>query len=151
MDIENLLKALDNEENTTFINLNTKKINKMKSEIIKELNIQSNKTSEIIKKLKKYMYIDEISELRYGSFIRWINIKYNDTNNLDSDSNSSKNIYLNNGGILCEINITDEGMLLTCRNFMNKFHKIKMDECLIFQKLSGQEQVLLSALDHINN
>jgi len=150
MDIENLLKALDNEDNTKFINLNTKKINKMKSEIIKELNIPSNKTTEILKKLKEYMYIDEISELRYGSFIRWINIKYNDTNNSE-ESNSKNNIYLNNGGILCEINITDDGMLLTCKNFMNKFYKIKMDECLIFQKLSGQEQVLLSALDHINN
>jgi hypothetical protein len=84
------------------------------------------------------MYIDEMNELRYGAFIRWIPIK------------DPENIYLNQGGILCDIKVADDGICLICKNFARKHHQIKMEECLIFQKLSGQEQVLLSALDHLS-
>lgn len=137
MDVDKLLKALDNEENSKFLNLNTKKITEMKSEILSELQLSKKELLEIMKKLKEYMYVDEMCELRYGAFIRWIPIKEPD------------NIYLTQGGILCDIIVTDEGISITCKNFANKHYKIKMDECLIFQKLTGQEQVLLSAMDHL--
>ena len=29
--------------------------------------------------------------------------------------------------------------------------QIKLDECLVFQKISDQEQILLSVMDYINN
>jgi len=138
MDVEKLLKALDNEENSKFMNLTTKKINDMKVEILKELHLSKTDLQEIFLKLKEYMYVDEMSELRYGAFIRWIPIK-------DPD-----NIYLTQGGILCEIKVSDDGIILICKSFSKKHYQFKMDECLIFQKLSSQEQVLLSALDHLS-
>ena len=137
MDVEKLLKALDNEENSKFLNLTTKKINDMKLEILKELHLPNEEIKTLLQKLKEYIYVDEMSELRYGAFIRWIPIKEPD------------NVYLTPGGIMCEINVTDSGINLTCKNFANKHHRIKMEECLIFQKLTNQEQVLLSALDHL--
>lgn len=137
MDVEQLLKALDNEENSKFINLTTKKITEMKLDILKELEMPKNETIDMMKKLKEYMYVDEMNELRYGAFIRWIPIK-------DPD-----NVHLTPGGILCEINVTDGGVSLTCKNFAHKHYQIKMDECLVFQKLTNQEQILLSALDHL--
>ena len=42
MDIDKLLKALDNEDNSKFINLTTKKIAEMKLEILKELHMPKN-------------------------------------------------------------------------------------------------------------
>jgi hypothetical protein len=137
MDVDKLLKALDNENNKKFLNLNTKKINDMKLEILKELQLSNDDLKTLMQKLKEYVYIDEMNELSYGAFIRWIPIK-------DPD-----NIHLTPGGILCEINATDSGILLTFKNFAHKHYRIKMDECLIFQKLTGQEQVLLSAMDYI--
>jgi cell division protein ZapA (FtsZ GTPase activity inhibitor) len=137
MDVEKLLKALDNEENSKFLNLTTKKINDMKSEILKELQLSQQEITEIMRKLKEYMYVDEMNELRHGAFIRWIPIK-------DPD-----NLHLTAGGLLCAINVTDDGVSLTCKNFSHKHYQIKMDECLIFQKLTNQEQVLLSAMDHL--
>jgi hypothetical protein len=137
MDIDKLLKALDNEENSKFMNLTTKKIQDMKLAILKELQLSQQDITEIMRKLKEYMYVDEMDELRYGAFIRWIPIK-------DPD-----NLHLTAGGILCEINVTDDGVSLTCKNFAHKHYQIKMDECLIFQKLTAQEQVLLSAMDHL--
>lgn len=137
MDVEKLLQALDNEENTKFMNLTTKKINDMKLEILKELQLPQQQVKEIMQKLKEYMYVDEMNELRYGAFIRWIPIK------------DPENLHLTSGGILCEIKVTDDGVYLSCKNFAHKHYQIKMDECLIFQKLTGQEQVLLSAMDHL--
>ena len=138
MNVELLLKALDNEENTKLINLTTKKMNKIKAEIVKELQLEKSLERVILVKLKNYMYIDEMNDLRYGAFLRWIH------------SVDPENIHLSAGGILCEINITEAGIVLVCKNFAHKHYQIKMDECLLFQKLSGQEQVLLSALDHLD-
>ena len=51
--------------------------------------------------------------------------------------------------MICEIKITDNGVLITCKNFMHRHYTFKMDECLIFQKLTTQEQIIISALDHL--
>jgi hypothetical protein len=138
MDIENLLKALDNEENGKLINMTTDKIKKLNLEVLKELHLSKEDIIEYMKKLKGYMYVEDVQDLKHGSFIRWINIK-------DPD-----NLYLTNGGILAEIKVTDKGISIVCKSFSKRHYQIEMEESLIFQKLSGQEQVLLSALDHLS-
>jgi hypothetical protein len=137
MDVDKLLKALDNEENQKFLNLNTKKIKEMKIDILKELELSKEDMQSILQKLKEYIYVDEMSDLREGAFLRWIPIK-------DPD-----NIHLTPGGVLCEINITDDGITLTCKNFAHKYYRIKMEENLVFQKLSGQEQIMITAMDYL--
>ena len=138
MDVNNLLKALDNENNNKFLKLNNAKIKAMKIDILKELQLPKEEALTILNKLKEYMYIDEMNDLRKGGFIRWIPLK-------DPDE-----IYLTNGAILSEINVTDNGVLLNCKNFAKKHYQIKLDECLVFQKLSDQEKVLLCALDALS-
>jgi hypothetical protein len=54
-------------------------------------------------------------------------------------------------GILCDIKITDNGILIVCKNFLHRHYTFKMDECLIFKKLSNQEKILLNALDYLEN
>ena len=138
MDVENLLKALDNENNNKFLKLNNEKIKAMKFDILKELQLPKDDLINYMNKLKDYIYVDEMSDLKIGGFIRWIPLK-------DPDE-----IYLTNGAILTEINVTDNGVLLNCKNFAKKHYQIKLDECLIFQKLSDQEKVLLFALDALS-
>jgi hypothetical protein len=53
--------------------------------------------------------------------------------------------------MICDIKITDNGVLITCKNFMHRHYTFKMDECLIFQKLTTQEKVIIHALDHLDN
>jgi hypothetical protein len=139
MDVEQLLNALDNENNDSIMNLTNKKIIEMNMNIIKELHLDHNTSLNYLKKLNGYRYIDEISDLKYGRFIRWIPIT--DPNYLP----------LHYCGIICDIKITDNGVLIMCKNFMHRHYTFKMDESLIFQKLTQQEQVLLSALDHLDN
>ena len=135
---ELLKKALDNESNESIMNLTTNKIKELNLNIIKELHLPRDITLKYMNKLKEYRYVDELTDMKYGSFIRWIPI---------SDPNY---LPLHAGGIICDIKITDNGIMIVCKNFMHSHFQIKMDECLIFQKLTSQELILLSALDHLS-
>jgi hypothetical protein len=137
MDVNKLMYALDNDNNESIMNLTTAKIMEMNINILKELHLEKSITLNYLKKLKGYKYIDEINDLKYGAFIKWIPII--DPNYLP----------LHYCGIICDIKITDNGVIIIAKNFMHRHYSFKMDECLIFQKLSTQELVILSALDHL--
>jgi hypothetical protein len=139
MDVNKLLKALDDETNENLFNFTSDKMIEMNLKIIKELELPREKTLDILKKLKGYKYVDEMSDLKYGTYIRWIPIE------------NPKQIELTKGAIFCEMKITDEGVFLICKNlgYISKHFRIQMDNNLIFQKLTDQELVLLSVLDHL--
>ena len=139
MDIPKLLKALENESNSGMMNFTSKKIKEMNLNILKELHLKEEETFNLYQKLLFYKYIDEMDELKYGSYLRWIPI------------HNPLLINLTKGAIFCEIKIKEEGVYLVCKNhgFKSNHFQIKLDENLIFQKLSEQELVLLSALDHL--
>jgi hypothetical protein len=137
---EKLLKALDDETNENLFNFTTKKIKEMNTKILNELCLSKKEMTEMLNKLKEYIYVDEMNELKYGTYIRWIPIE------------DPENIQLTKGAIFCELKITDDGIKCICKNFgySNKHFKIDMDINLIFRKLTSQELVLLSALDHLS-
>ncbi len=137
MDVNKLINALDNDKNETIINLTTKKILEMNLNILKELHLDRDTTLDYLKKLKGYRYIDEINDLKYGGYIRWIPIT------------DPSHLPLHQCGIVCDIVISDVGVNIVCKNFMHRHYRFKMDECLIFQKLSTQELIILNALDHL--
>jgi hypothetical protein len=140
MDVNKLLKALDDESNEDLLNFTTEKIRVMNTNILNELHLTKKDTQEILTKLKNYKYVDEMSDLKYGAYIRWIPIE---------DPN---NIYLTPGAIFCEIKIKVDGVYCICKNFgfKTKHFQIELDKNLIFQKLTEQELILLSALDHLS-
>lgn len=140
MDVNKLLKALDDDSNETLLNFTTKTIREMTLKILKELHLSKQETIDIFNKLKDYKYVDEMNELKYGTFLRWIPIE------------DPTNIYLSKGALFCEMKITDDGVFCVCKNFgfPARHFQISMDKNLIFQRLTQQEQVLLSALDHLS-
>ena len=140
MDVNKLLKALDDETNENLFNFTTKKILEMNLQVLKELHLDRNETLDILKKLKEYKYVDEMNDLKYGTYLRWIPLS------------DPENIHLTKGAVFCELKITDNGVFIVCKNlgYSTKHFQIKMDECLVFQKLTQQELVLLSALDHLS-
>ena len=139
MDVNKLLKALDDETNENLLDFTSQKMKEMNLKIIKELQLPRNETLDILKKLNDYKYVDEMSDLKYGTYIRWIPI------------NNPNTIILTKGAVFCEMKITDDGVFLVCKNYgySSKHFQLKMDINLIFQKLTTQEQILLSALDHL--
>ena len=140
MDVNKLLKALDDESNETLMNFTTDKIKEMNLNIIKELQLPRKDTLEIMNKLREYKYVDEMNELKYGAYIRLIPIE------------DPTNIHLTKGALFCEMKITDDGIFCVCKNYgySQRHFQLSMDKNLIFQRLTDQELVLLSALDHLS-
>jgi hypothetical protein len=142
MDVNKLIDALDNENNEKILNLTTKKIKEMNMKILMELSLSREKLLDITKKLNGYRYVDEIDELKCGTYLKWILLTDPDPDNIE----------LNKGALFCEIKCKDDGVFIVCKNigFSSRHFQIKMDECLLFQKLTTQELILLSALDHLS-
>jgi hypothetical protein len=140
MDVNKLLQALEDESNETLMNFTTDKISEMNWSILKELQLSKEDTTELFVKLKGYKYVDEMNELKYGTHVRWIPI------------DNPANISLKHGAIFCEMKIKDAGVYCVCKNygFKSRHFQLSFDKNLIFQKLTDQELVLLSALDHLS-
>ena len=138
IDEEYLINALNNDNNESIIKLTSQKIKTAKNDILQKLQLPKNKLKEFHNKLKEYRYVDEIKDINYGCFLRWINLK-----NIDD-------LKLTNGAYLCDIQINDTGVGIICKNIFNRHFYINMNEILLFQKLTDQEKVLLSVMDHLN-
>lgn len=137
LDKELLKKALENENNESITNLSISEIKSQKNDILQKLNLDKSDLKENLKKLKEYRYINNINDINYGCFIRYINLK------------KINNLNLNNGGIVCDIKINN-GIEILCRNNLNRFFQIKFDENLIFQKLTEQEKIILNVLKNLD-
>ena len=139
MSSNKLLKALDDDSNEFLFNYTSKTLMEMILSILKQLELPKSETLQLLKKLKGYKFVDEMNDLKYGTYLRWISLV------------DPKNIELNRGALFCEIKITDDGVFIVCKGFgmYPKYFQIKMDECLLFQKLTEQEQILLQAIDHV--
>jgi hypothetical protein len=97
-------------------------IHELKHKILKKLNID-----ESI--LKDYKYVDELHQLKTGAYVRWVNLS---------------TMKLTNGGFVVRVDIEEDGIRIVCKN-RNRFFQCWMDECVLFQKLSIQEQIVLEA------
>ena len=139
LNIEELLSALDNDEHSNLLNTSYEKIAKDKKDVLQQLQFNSEKLKLYHTKLKDYRYVDELNDLKYGQYLRWINIK------------NPERLKLTNGGIFLEIKLLDTGTHMMIKNNMNRIFQIKMDECIVFQKLSDQEKIILLALKYLNN
>ena len=137
MDIESLLHALDNDNNEGIVDLNMATIAKNKNDILQKLRLPRNELVALQKKLKLYRYIDDLQDIRFGGYIRWISLK------------NPEIIKLTNGGIVCDIKEINDDIHIKCKNRMNMIFQTKLSEGIIFQKLNDQEQVILNSLKYL--
>ena len=137
-DITDILKAVDNEGNENIMKYTRDIIHKMKNDILQQLHLPVSTLKDYHKKLKRFRYVDDLSDLNYGSYIRWINIS------------NPEQLKLTNGGIICDIQFYDSGVQILCKNPYNRFYQIKFDNCIIFQRLTDQEEVILDVINYLN-
>lgn len=141
MDINKLLTALENDNNESVIQLNYEKIASDKNTILQQLHLPKELLKTLSKQLKAYRYVDNLDDLRYGSYIRWISLK--------SKNKNKDDVRLTNGGLLCHLKQVDDDIHLVCKNSRGMLFQLKMTENIIFQKLNEQEQVILSVLKYL--
>lgn len=101
---------------------------------ISELDINDKTKQSFYNKLVEYRVIGNIYELHKGKYIRWIR-------NGSPDK-------ITNGAIVAEIKFCDNGTHIVCRTAQNRIFQIKYDDCLIFQKLTNGEQLILMAYEY---
>ena len=109
----------------------------MKNNMLQRLLFDKDEMKHYNKLLTNYRYIDEIDELKYGSYIRWFNL------------NKGKTLKLLNGGFIIDISNKNDDIIILCKNGQNRLFSLKMNETIIFQKNTKQEEVLITILDHV--
>ena len=139
LDEDKLLEALEDDENKCLLNLTTSKIKSIKNNVLQQLSLDREDLIILHDKLQEYRYVDEIPDVKYGCYIRWIRLKNPDE------------IKLTNGGVIVDVSVMNDDIYLTCKNNRNRMFKLKMSENIIFQKLTEQEKILLSVLDYVND
>jgi hypothetical protein len=139
MDIQHLLHALNNDNNEAVVSLDFATIAKHKNDILQQLNLPRDELIKLQKQLKSYRCVNNLEDLRFGSYVRWISLK------------NPEVIKLTNGGIVCDIKELNGDIHIKCKNKMNMLFQTKMSEILLFQKLSEQEEVILKALKYLQN
>ena len=139
LDEDKLLEALEDDENKCLLNLTTSKIKSIKNDVLQQLSLDREDLIILHDKLQEYRYVDEIPDVKYGCYIRWIRLKNPDE------------IKLTNGGVVIDVSVLNDDIYLTCKNNRNRMFKLKMSENIIFQKLTEQEKILLSVLDYVND
>jgi len=135
-DVELLMKSLERDENDCIMDLDSAKIQQINNDMLQQLRLPREKLKKMNKTLKQYRFVDEIPDIKYGAYVRWINL-------------NTSELKLTNGGIICDIKIVNDDVMIVCRNTMGRFFQFKLNECLAFQKITDQEKVLLSALDYL--
>lgn len=138
LNIDKLLLALEDKNNKSLLELDLTRVKTQKMNILRQLQLSKKETNGLLTKLDQYIFVDEMPDMKYGSYIRTIPM---------IDSNHIK---LSSGGFVCDIKVEDKGIVIICKNNLNRFFQIVMHEHLIFRKLKEQELTLLYALEHIH-
>ena len=138
LDVNYLLKSMDNNNNENIMKYSYESISTGKNNILQQLQLSREHLKDLHKKLKQYRYVDDLSDINYGSYIRWIPLK------------NPNIIKLTNGGHICDIKFYNDNVQILCKNSMHRIFQIKFDEQLIFQKLTNQERVILDVIKYLN-
>tara|TARA_B100000886_G_C20420692_1_gene491420 strand:- start:2702 stop:3139 length:438 start_codon:yes stop_codon:yes gene_type:complete len=140
MDVNELINALENDNNEHIINLSYKEELQKKHNVLDDLELTHEEKEEFLKKLKNYIYVDEMPAIHHGSYMRWIPLK------------DPERIYLTTGGHVCDINICQKGssIVCKCKSFKKPiFLQVRMDEAFLFRKLNEQEQILMQVIQYL--
>ena len=148
LDIDKLMNALENDNNESIVELDMKNISAIKNDLLQQLPITSEELKKLNKQLKSYRFVDNVKEINYGNYFRWIPLKKFINNN--NNNNNNNKIKLTNGGFICDMKVINNIVYIYCKNSMNMIFNLTLDDNIIFQKLNSQEQVILSAIKYIN-
>lgn len=136
---EELTKMIQDMDEKKLIHLNSSIIKNSKNNILQKMGFERNELKHYHKVLNHYRFVDEIDELSLGHHIRWFNLTKID------------HLKLYNGAILMELDYKKNNVYLICKGYRNQIFTIKMNEIILFQKLTHQELLLIRILDYIQD
>lgn len=158
-DVEQLLSAVENDKYAYLENKTVRDISKEIVESLSELPASANDKQILCQKLVGYRHVDELDQLHIGKYVRWIRKRSqvseaglhglaNNTSDSGIVQNDTCFVHtLTTGGILVDIKFEKTGTQMLTKNNNHRFTSCKFDECIVFQKLSPDEQMLLGCYE----
>ena len=95
------------------------------------LRVSGDMIQPFYEKLTGFRHIDKVYLLHRGKYARWIR----------NDSTPPK---LENGGIVVDTKITNNGVIVLCK-IGSRFTQYRFNDCITYQKLTPDEMLVLSA------
>jgi hypothetical protein len=145
INVDELLKSIESDKLLSVSKLSYDKINTIKYNVLTRVGLEDDELESMLLKLSDYRYVEELQDIHHGAFVRYIPL----TNKLNK-GNKDNEIILKPGGFICDIKILGTGVQLLCRNHFRKMFQLRVDEVLLFQKLTKQEEVILSVFDYLH-
>jgi len=138
VDKERLVTAIQNVKEESIVDTNLSEIKSVKNNVLQQLQLSREKLQDFHKRLQNYRYVDEITELNSGDYVRWI------------DLNNAANIKIASGAFVCDVEINSDGIHLKLKTITHRHIQLRMDEIFLFRKLTDDELVILSALKYLH-
>ena len=148
INVDELLKSIESDKLLSISKLSYDKINTIKYNVLTRVGLEDDELESMLLKLSDYRYVEELQDIHHGAFVRYIPL----TNKSNKSKSGVKDneIILKPGGFICDIKILGTGVQLLCRNHFRKMFQLRVDEVMLFQKLTKQEEVILSVFDYLN-
>ena len=145
INVDELLKSIESDKLLSVSKLSYDKINTIKYNVLTRVGLEDDELEPMLLKLSDYRYVEELQDIHHGAFVRYIQL----TNKSNKGNKQDNEILLKPGGFICDIKILGSGVQLLCRNHFRKMFQLRLDEVLLFQKLTKQEEIILSVFDYL--
>jgi hypothetical protein len=155
VNVDELLQSIESDKLLSMSKLSYDKINTIKYNVLTRIGLEDDELESTLLKLSDYRYVEELQDIHHGAFIRYIPLivkkggKGNSNNN-NNNGDEFNEIQIKPGGFICDIKILGSGVQLLCRNHFRRMFQLKLDEVLLFQKLTKEEEIILSVFDYLN-
>jgi hypothetical protein len=145
INVDEILKNIESDKLLSVSKLTYDKINIIKYNVLTRIGLEEDELESMLLKLSDYRYVEELQDIHHGAFIRYVPL----ISNAIKSSNNADEIILKTGGFICDVKILGTGVQLLCRNRRRLF-QLRLDEVLLFQKLTKQEEIILSVFDYLH-
>jgi|LauGreSuBDMM15SN_2_FD.fasta_scaffold104468_1 hypothetical protein len=150
INVDELLKSLESDKLLSVSKLSYDKINTIKYNVLARIGLEDDELESMLLKLSDYRYVEELQDIHHGAFVRYIPLTKHSNKCKGNKGNKDNDIIMKPGGFICDIKILGSGVQLLCRNHFRKMFQLRLDEVLLFQKLTKQEEIILSVFDYLN-
>lgn len=129
-DVETWMEKIDDLQYNYMEGKTSLILEKEKQDVLGE----SEDRDKMLQSLSMYRLVNNLQEMRLGRYCRWIVEKENKKT-------------LHGGGYLIKVSFSEKGVYLLCERMKKYKMQIKMDDTVVFQKMTAEEWVVVMAND----
>ena len=133
-DVETWMEKIDDSQYNYLEGKTSEVLQREKEEVFRSFGYPA----ELMGALSMYRLVGNLQEMRLGRYCRWI---------VNKTTTTTTNV-LHGGGYLIKVSFTDKGVYLLCEKMKKYKMMVKMDDAVVFQKMTAEEWVVVMANDY---